>query len=75
MQRVKHPPSRNKINLADPAQVRAWTRRLALSPDLLKAVVDRVGDSAAAVVKEVELQRAARPSPSPSAEGELPTPV
>src|SRR5665213_1340490 len=25
MQRVKHPPVRNKINLAEPAQVRAWT--------------------------------------------------
>jgi len=74
MHRIKHPPIRNKINLADPAQLRAWTRRLGLSADALKAVVDKVGNSVAAVSKEVELQRA---SPavvqSTSSEGELPT--
>jgi hypothetical protein len=74
MHRIKHPPIRNKIDLADPAQLRAWTRRLGLSADALKAVVDKVGNSVAAVSKEVELQRA---SPavvqSTSSEGELPT--
>jgi hypothetical protein len=81
MQRVKHPPVRNKINLADPAQVRAWTRRLGVSVEVLKAVVDRVGNSIAAVAKEVELQRVVhpasplRPSQNPPAEGELPAPV
>ena len=80
MQRARHPPLRNKINLAEPAQVRVWTRRLAISPDALKAVVEKAGNSVAAVVKEVELQRAARqasPAPveSPPAEDELPTSV
>ncbi len=77
MQRIKHPPVRNKIELAEPTQVRAWTRRLDLSPDELKAVVDKVGNSVAAVTKEVEQQRAARKAAaeSPPAEGELPTPV
>jgi biotin carboxylase len=83
MQCVKHPPVRNKINLADPAQVRAWTRRLGVSVDVLKAVVDKTGNSITAVTKEVELQRAASqashqpaPSaPSPAAEGELPAQV
>jgi Protein of unknown function (DUF3606) len=76
MQRIKHPPVRNKIGLAEPTQVRAWTRRLDLSPDELKAVVDKVGNSVAAVTKEVEQQRAARKAAeSPPAEGELPTPV
>jgi hypothetical protein len=80
MQRVKHPPIRNKINLAEPIQVRAWTRRLDVSPDALKAVVDKVGNSIAAVTKEVELQRTtskASPAPAPSqpADNELPTPV
>jgi hypothetical protein len=28
MQRIKYPPIRNKIDTAEPAQVRAWTRRL-----------------------------------------------
>jgi len=80
MQRIKHPPIRNKINLAERVQVRAWTRRLDISPDALKAVVDKVGNSVAAVTKEVELQRTTRKSsPAPvqsqPADGDLPTPV
>jgi hypothetical protein len=79
MQRVKHPPVRNKINLADPSQVRAWTRRLGVSVEVLKVVVDKVGNSIAAVAKEVELQRASHPTspvhPTPPAEGELSAPV
>jgi hypothetical protein len=76
MQRIKHPPIRNKIDMADPAQVRAWNRRLGISADSLKAIVDKVGNSVAAVTKEVELQRAGpRTSPipplqRPPAEGE-----
>ena len=80
MQRIKHPPIRNKISLADPTQVRAWTRRLAISADSLKAVIDKVGNSVAAVTKEVELQRLNhQPSPpvprSVPSEGKLPSPV
>ncbi len=76
MQRIKHPPIRNKINLADPAQVRAWTRRLGISAGSLRAVIEKVGNSVAAVTKEVELQQAATRTPSapsaqsPPAEGE-----
>jgi hypothetical protein len=71
---------RNKINLAEPTQVRAWIRRLGISADAMKAVVDKVGNSVAAVTKEVELQRAShQASPermqSRPAEGELPAPV
>jgi hypothetical protein len=69
MQRIKHPPIRNKISLADPTQVRAWTRRLAISADSLKTVIDKVGNSVAAVTKEVELRRAAHStSPAPPIE-------
>lgn len=81
MQRAKHPPIRNKINLADPAQLRAWTRRLKLSVDELMAVVEKVGDSAAAVTKEIELQRqSGQPcpdssSPNPPTEHEVPSPL
>jgi Protein of unknown function (DUF3606) len=83
MHRVKHPPLRNKINLAEPAQVRVWTRRLGISADVLNVVVERVGNSVAAVTKEVELQRAAnqtsrQPATAPAippAEGELSAPV
>jgi hypothetical protein len=38
MHRINHPPLRNKINLTDSAQVRAWARRLGVSADELKAV-------------------------------------
>jgi hypothetical protein len=76
MQRIKHPPIRNKIDMADPAQVRALNRRLGIAADSLKAVVEKVGNSVAAVTKEVELQRAGPrttpipPVQSPPAEGE-----
>src|SRR5260370_36449015 len=57
MHRIKHQPLRNKINLADPAQVRAWARRLGVSADGLKAVVEKVGNSIAAATQGIELQR------------------
>ncbi|MGH6703797.1 MAG: DUF3606 domain-containing protein [Bradyrhizobium sp.] len=63
MQRVKHPPVRNKITLKDPAQVRVWTRRLGVGADVLKAAVDKAGNSIAAVTKEVEMQRREAASP------------
>lgn len=63
MQRVKHPPVRNKINLKDPAQVRVWTRRLGVTADVLKAAVDKAGNSIAAVTKEVEMQQREAASP------------
>jgi hypothetical protein len=85
MQRVKRPPIRNKINMADPAQLRAWTRRLRVPANELKAIVEKTGNSVAAVTKEVELQRLSRqpcpvlpiasPIPSERAEGELATPA
>ena len=78
MQRVKHPPVRNKINLKDPAQLRVWTRRLGVTADALKAAVDKAGDSITAVTKEVEMQqREAVPgaAPSPADDVELAAPV
>jgi predicted nucleic acid-binding Zn ribbon protein len=85
MQRIKHPPLRNKIDLADQAQSRAWTRRLRVSADELKAIVEKVGNSVAAVTREVELPRLSRqpcpaipmasPVPNERAEGELATPA
>jgi hypothetical protein len=66
MQRARHPPIRNKIDLTESTQLRAWSRRLDMSPDALRAVVDKVGNSVAAVTKEVELQRVShQASPAP----------
>lgn len=73
MQRVKHPPIRNKINTTDPAQLRAWSRRLRVPADDLKAIVDKVGNSVAVVSKEVDLQRLSRqPCPVPPIESSIP---
>lgn len=66
MRRTKHPPIRNKVDMADPAQLRAWTRRLRIPADELRVIVEKVGNSVAAVTKEVELQRMSRrPCPQP----------
>ena len=85
MQRIKHPPIRDKINMAEPIQVRAWTRRLRIPADELNAIVEKVGNSVAAVTKEVELQRLShepcpvppiqRSTPNEPADGELPAAV
>ena len=76
MHRIKHPPIRNKIDLEDPTQLRAWTRRLDVSADSLKAVVNKVGNSVAVVTKEVGLQRASHHAlPATPAESELPAPT
>jgi hypothetical protein len=40
MHRAKLQPIRNKIGLADPAQIRAWTRRLASLPVVAAAVTE-----------------------------------
>ncbi len=58
MRRAKPPPIRNKIDLADPAQIRAWTRRLGITPGDLKRMVGKVGNSIAAVSKEIDLHKA-----------------
>jgi hypothetical protein len=65
MQRVKHQPVRNKIDLTDASQARAWTKRFHINADGLKAIVNKVGDSVATVTKEIELRSAPR-GPDPA---------
>jgi hypothetical protein len=50
-------PIRNKIDLADPSQIRILKRRLGISADDLQHVVEKVGNSIAAVCKEIEPQK------------------
>ena len=57
MRCAKHRPIRNKIDLSDPGQVRAWKRRLGLSTSDLQRIVEKVGNSISAVTKEIELER------------------
>jgi len=72
MRCTKRPPVRNKIDLSDPGQVRAWKRRLGLSTSDLQRVVQKVGNSVSAVTKELELQRIPAEIP-PVAAPEQPT--
>jgi hypothetical protein len=58
MRRIKHPPLRNKLDVADTQQVRLLKKRLGVSADDLLRTVEKVGNSIAAVSKEVELQKA-----------------
>jgi hypothetical protein len=46
-------PDRNKINLHEPWEVDHWTKELGVSKDELKKVIAKVGNSAAAVRKEL----------------------
>jgi hypothetical protein len=63
MRRAKPLPARNKIDLADPTQIRVWTRRLGITTDDLQRVVRKVGNSIASVSKEIQLRKAAPPTP------------
>lgn len=54
---IKRITVRNKIDLTDPAHVRAWTRHLKLPQSELHSIIDKVGDSVSAVKKEIELRK------------------
>jgi Protein of unknown function (DUF3606) len=57
MRRLKPLTARNKIDLADAAQIRILKKRLGISNDDLHRVVAKVGNSIAAVTKEIELKK------------------
>jgi hypothetical protein len=63
MRHIKPAPIRNKIDLADARQVRHFKKRLGISVDDLHRLVGKIGNSIAAISKEVELQKASRPLP------------
>ena len=78
MRHAQPRPVRNKIDLADPSQIRILKRRLGVSADDLQRVVAKVGNSIAAVCKEIEPQKTLQvkdptpvqiESPSPSEVG------
>jgi len=51
-------PDRSKINMHEDHEVKYWTHALGVSRDELQKAVDKVGNSAAAVRKELGLQTA-----------------
>jgi hypothetical protein len=52
MRHTKPQPILNKIDLADPSQIRILRRRLGISADDLQRVVEKVSNSIAAVCKD-----------------------
>jgi hypothetical protein len=60
MRRPKIQATRNKVDMTDHTQVRVVTKRLKLSHDELAAMVGRIGNSIAAISKEVAQQRASK---------------
>ena len=53
-------PDRSKINLDDGREAKGWARELHIGRNQLRAIVEKVGNSAAAVKKELaRLQDAA----------------
>jgi hypothetical protein len=49
-------PDRSKINMHEDYEVKYWTHALGISKEALQKAVDKVGNSAAAVRKELGLQ-------------------
>lgn len=58
MNRSRPQTIRNKIDMADPSQVRSLKKRLGISADDLQHAVGKVGNSIAAVSKECASGRA-----------------
>jgi len=48
-------PDRSKINLDQPHELKYWTRALNVSDAEIRAAIEKVGNSAAAVRKELGL--------------------
>jgi hypothetical protein len=58
--RVRSPrPIRTTLNLADAKQVKSVRKRLGISDGDLFRIVDKIGNSLAAIQKEVELEKMA----------------
>jgi uncharacterized protein DUF3606 len=51
----KAQPDRSKINMHEPYEIKYWTHALGVSKDELQNAVDKVGNAAAAVRKELGL--------------------
>jgi hypothetical protein len=46
-------PDRSRINMSESYEVRYWTKHLGITRDELQRLVDKVGNSASAVRKEL----------------------
>jgi hypothetical protein len=57
VQAAKDKRFRNQIAMNDAAAVRCWTRHLGVTQDELQSAVDKVGNSVAAVRKQIGLAK------------------
>ena len=53
----KEAPDRSKINMQVASEVKCWTHELGVTREQLQKLVDKVGNAAAAVRKELEHER------------------
>ena len=54
--KIKGAQDRSKINMHEPHEVQYWTKHLKVSKEQLQKAVDKVGNAAAAVRKELAAQ-------------------
>jgi hypothetical protein len=52
----KETPDRSKINMHQPHEVHYWTKHLNVSKEELQKAIDKVGNSAAAVRKQLGIK-------------------
>ena len=52
----KETPDRSKINIHQPHEVHYWTKHLNVSKEELQKAIDKVGNSAAAVRKQLGIK-------------------
>lgn len=58
----KAPQRRNHIAIGDKLEIKYWTKHLGVSRDRLQSIIEKVGNSAAAVRKELAATREERRS-------------
>jgi hypothetical protein len=49
-------PDRSKIDLGKPGQAKSWANRLGISEQQLGKVIEKVGNSAATVKKQLDIE-------------------
>ena len=52
----KETADRSKIHVADATEIKCWAHKLGISMDELRIIVEKVGNSAAAVRKELKME-------------------
>jgi hypothetical protein len=66
--RSKVTPGRRKIDSNDPAELKYWIRHLGVTPEELRRAIERVGNSASAVRKEIQNRKGEPLRPIPQLE-------